>query len=78
MTAPPREMGKDGRHLLITLRHSGGGPFLKTKWWSGRPHAPHVRAGARLDVVIEPKIDRYLGDTKVEGEIKDVRIRTSG
>jgi len=78
VTAPPREMGKDGRHLLITLRHSGGGPFLKTKWWSGRPHAPHVRAGARLDVVIEPKIDRYLGDTKVEGEIKDVRIRTSG
>jgi hypothetical protein len=30
----------------------------------------------RVDVVGEPKIDRYLGSNVVEIEIKDLRIRT--
>lgn len=75
VTAPPRLMGREQRHLLVTLRHPSGGQFLKAKWWDGRPHAEYLRQGSRLDVVLEPKIDRYLGDENVEGEIKDIRPR---
>ncbi len=74
VTAAPRTMGREQQHLLIQLRQGERG-FVKAKWWQGRPHAEHLRPGTRLDVVVEPKIDRYLGDETVEVEIKDVRVR---
>ena len=76
VTAPPRTMGKEGKHLLLRLREGRGAGerFLKGKWWDGRTHADRLKVGARLDVVVEPKIDRYLGNEEVELEIKDARI----
>lgn len=74
LSAPPKLMGKEGRHLLLTLRE-GNDRFLKTKWWDGRAHIDRLRQGSRLDVVVEPKIDRYLGAESVEAEIRDARVR---
>jgi len=82
ITAPPRLMGKDGRHLMMHLRHADHSPpagagaqtFIKAKWWSGRDYLPRLTPGVPLDVVVEPKIDRYLGNESVEVEIRDARL----
>ncbi len=74
VTAPPKLMGQEKQHLLLTVRQESG-PFLRLKWWNGRAHLEHVQQRARLDVVIEPKIDRYLGNESVEAEVRDVRPR---
>lgn len=75
VTAPPRLMGKEGKHLLLRLRQRAGGAerFIKAKWWDGRAHLEALHVGARLDLVIEPRIDRYLGAEEVEAEIRDAR-----
>ncbi|MBL9119487.1 MAG: single-stranded-DNA-specific exonuclease RecJ [Phycisphaerae bacterium] len=79
VTAPPRLMGKEGKHLMLRLKQGRGAQerFLKAKWWDAKAHAALLRPGVRLDVVIEPKVDRYLGAEGVEAEIRDARVRTS-
>ena len=42
VTAPPRLMGKDQRHLLMHLKHPDGSAFLKAKWWDGRQHLERI------------------------------------
>jgi single-stranded-DNA-specific exonuclease len=76
LTAAPRTMGKEGKHLLLRLRQRSGRAdcFMKAKWWDGRVHAERLVPGTRLDVVVEPKIDRYLGNEEVEVEIRDARL----
>lgn len=78
LTAAPRAMGQQGAHLLLTLRQDGPGGrarFIKAKWWRGRAFADRLVPGTRLDVVVEPKIDRYLGAESVEADVRDVRVR---
>lgn len=77
VTAPPRTMGKAEQHLQLSLRDATGQRFAKAKWWNGRAFAAHVRQGSRIDAVVEPKIDRYLGGESVELEVKDVRASPS-
>jgi single-stranded-DNA-specific exonuclease len=74
VTAPPRVMGKSETHLMFHLK-SARGTFRKAKWWDGRRFAESLRPNTPLDVVVEPKIDTYLGDRNVELEVKDVRVR---
>jgi single-stranded-DNA-specific exonuclease len=78
LTSAPRTMGQQGAHLLLTLRQDsaeGRASFVKAKWWRGRAFADKLVAGARLDLVVEPKVDRYLGTEAVEVDVRDVRVR---
>jgi single-stranded-DNA-specific exonuclease len=77
VTAPPRLLGKDQRHLLIQLKDGRRSVWVKAKWWDARRHLEHFGPNSRVDVVAEPKIDRYLGNNVVELEIKDLRLRDS-
>lgn len=76
LAAPPRTLGAHGKHLALTLA-SGQGPsrrMVRAVAWNWGERRDALRAGARLDVVVEPKLSRYNGNVSVEPELKDAAV----
>ena len=73
---PPTRMGAGGQHLRA--RVSTGGRSVGAVWW----RAPEVledlveasRRDQPLDLVVEPRINRWQGREDVQLEIMDARI----
>lgn len=75
ITAPPREIGRNGRHLSMTVTDdtSSARRNLRVVWWNGAEQALNLAAGSRIDLLIHPKLNHWNGRTTVEGEIVDAR-----
>jgi single-stranded-DNA-specific exonuclease len=75
IAAEPRRFGADQNHLRLTLEQGGvclrGTAWRKAESWGG------LRAGQRLDIVFEPRIDRYNGRTEVVLNLIDQRLHDS-
>jgi len=71
LTAPPRIIGAAGTHAELKLRAASGGPFLDAVWWGGAPRLRDLPSRVPLDLVVEPKIDRFLGEERVRLVVRD-------
>ncbi len=73
-----RPFGKAGavRHLeLVVSQERFGRPsFLRVQWWDGAKHAGAFEKGMRLDLVIEPGLDRFRGAVEPNARLVDLRI----
>ena len=73
-----RPFGKAGavRHLeLVVSQDRFGRPsFLRIQWWDGARHAAALEKGMRLDLVIEPGLDRFRGAVEPNARLVDLRI----
>lgn len=75
IAGPPKQMGANGRHLMLSLRADGAQRrWLRLVWFSAGGQAADLAAGMRIDAVIEPKINAWNGRTSVEGMVRDVRV----
>jgi single-stranded-DNA-specific exonuclease len=70
---PPEAMGARGDHLKVFVRD--GSRELRVVGFGWGERRESLRAGARVDVVIEPKVNRWNGTARVEGELKDIHHR---
>ena len=72
----PEAMGAHGRHMSMVVRQESR--MMRLVGWSWGEHRTRIPAGAALEAVIRPKINRWRGKESVEGEICDVRIVSGG
>lgn len=75
ITAPPREIGRNGRHLSLTVTDDASNVRrnLRVVWWNAAEHALNLAAGSRIDLLVHPKLNHWNGRTTVEGEVVDAR-----
>ncbi|MEM7755378.1 MAG: single-stranded-DNA-specific exonuclease RecJ [Planctomycetota bacterium] len=74
----PRVMGRSGDHLAIRVESGSGADrrALRIVAWGWGEHADKLIQGSTLDLVLTPKLNTWNGQTKVEAELRDLRIRT--
>ena len=68
---PPRAVGADGSHLMMTLRR--GSQVLRAMAFRMGARAGEVAMGEPLDVVYTPRWNTFRGETKLELEVVDFR-----
>lgn len=72
-----RRMGGDLRHLSLEIRDprdGAGGGRLRAVWFGGGEHAAALVPGRRIDLAVEPRVDRWRGRERVEAHVRDVRL----
>ena len=72
-----RRMGSDQKHLAVQERapgHGAGGGTLRAVWFGGGEHAAALVPGRRVDLAVEPRLNRWQGRERVEGHVRDVRV----
>ncbi|MBL8745158.1 MAG: single-stranded-DNA-specific exonuclease RecJ [Phycisphaerae bacterium] len=67
----PESMGARGDHLRFFIRDGRREMRVVAFGWGERGR--ELRGGMRVDVVIEPKINRWNGSERVEAELRDLR-----
>ena len=48
--------------------------FLRVQWWDGAKHAQSLEKGMRLDLVIEPGLDRFRGAVEPNARLVDLQV----
>lgn len=88
LVGDPQPLGARGDHLAMTVcalgdagvaGARGGVRVLAWNWsklWSGV--AASIRPGAVIEMVVEPKLSRWNGNTRVEPVLADLRVVGSG
>jgi single-stranded-DNA-specific exonuclease len=73
----PRQIGPEGRHLMLRLRQTNGSGqvWMRAVWWRAGSHASDLAVGQTIDAAVEPRINEWNGRVSVELEIKDVMVR---
>ncbi len=71
---PPETMGARGDHLRFFIRDEDRELRVVAFGWGER--GKDLKAGMRIDAVVEPKINRWNGSARVEAELRDVRLPT--
>lgn len=66
----PQPLGAEGRHLAIHVRQRDR--LMKLLAWNWGERRSDLHAGARLDVVIEPKLNTWRGVVSVEPHVRDL------
>lgn len=73
---PPRPLGKQGRHIALTLesasRAEGIARSLRVVGWDWAEHAEGLRRGQVIDCVVEPKVSEFAGVERAEPVLIDV------
>lgn len=70
--APPTPLGTSGKHSSFLLR--AGDAALRVVAWNWSEELAPLRRGMRVDAAICPVISTWQGTTRVEGELRDLRI----
>ena len=80
LAEPPRTMGSEGKHLALRFRQDRDGRrrMIRGVWWNQGALAERLAAGARVDAVLEPKVNEFNGRITVEADLKDVLVHSSG
>ncbi len=69
----PDALGASGSHIALRLGEPGG-PAVRVVAWNWGIHAPRIPPGAPVEAVIEPKLSRWNGNTRVEPVLADLRV----
>lgn len=76
LTRPAQRMGREGKHLSLYLRGSESTAALRAIAWGMGDRADALPAGMHVDVVFEPSINEWRGNTTAELQIIDIRPST--
>ena len=76
VSEPPRPIGDQGKHLELRFHQDRDGQrrAIRGVWWDGGALAEKLAAGQRLDLVIEPRLDEWRGQVRVQAVVRDVRV----
>ncbi|MDX2114825.1 MAG: single-stranded-DNA-specific exonuclease RecJ [Planctomycetota bacterium] len=69
----PETVGSTGAHLAMFLRQ--GARELRVMGWGWGEKRDILRAGQRLDAVVEPRLNRWNGRERVEAQLLDLALR---
>jgi single-stranded-DNA-specific exonuclease len=73
----PDALGARGDHVAFRLSHRGAdSETLRVVAWNWAPHANEIPPGAAVEVIVEPKLSRWNGNTRVEPVLCDLRLLT--
>jgi single-stranded-DNA-specific exonuclease len=75
VAGPPRVVGKDGKHLQLTVRQ--GTSSIKCIAFGHADATSWLKSGSRIDIAGEPTVSEYLGRRSVEFKVKDLRVADS-
>lgn len=75
LAGTPNRCGQSGDHLQLKVRQ--GEVMLKCIAFGMGDMAEKLRGGMRIDVAAEPSLNHYNGNTTVQLEVKDLRVRGS-
>jgi len=92
VAGPPRIVGKDGRHLQLTVRQTGStsspragsmnspqaGSLIKCIAFGQAESTSWLKSGARIDIAGEPTRNEYNGRVSVEFKVKGLRAASVG
>ena len=69
----PDMLGSTGNHLALRLGEVGR-PALRVLAWNWGDRAAEIPPGARIEAIVEPKLSRWNGNTRVEPVLADLRV----
>jgi single-stranded-DNA-specific exonuclease len=75
LNGTPSPFGKTGNHLSFrvgSIDHAG--PTLRVVGWNWARHLDRIPPGAPVEMVIEPKLNSWNGNTRVEPVLVDLRV----
>ncbi len=71
----PTLMGKTGNHLSMRVgSRSNPGQMLRVVAWNWGRYLDQIPTGAPIEMIIEPKISTWNGNTRVEPILVDLRV----
>ncbi len=71
----PTVMGKTGNHLSMRVGpRDHNGPMLRIVAWNWAGYLDQIPAGAPVEVIVEPKVSNWNGNTRVEPVLVDLRV----
>lgn len=83
----PRMLGSHGKHVSLLVKRSASkqeetgpgageiGGVMRVVGWNWGAYAERFREGAMLDMVVEPRLSTWNGQTRVEAELCDAAER---
>lgn len=66
--------GKTGAHLSLRVAPIEGGPALRVIGWGWAMHAGSIPTGAPVELIVEPRLSTWNGNTRVEPVLVDLRV----
>jgi single-stranded-DNA-specific exonuclease len=69
----PDMLGASGSHIALRLGEPGSAA-IRVVAWNWGVHAARIPPGAPVEAVIEPKLSRWNGNTRVEPVLADLRV----
>lgn len=69
----PEFLGSAGNHLALRMGEPGR-PAVRVLAWNWGVHAAEIPPGARVEAIVEPKVSRWNGNTRVEPVLADLRV----
>lgn len=78
LAAPPRILGKTGKHASLLLAQNGRQMRAVAWGWGEEGRAGELRRGMKLDLVVRPQLSTFDGRVRVEPEVKDLRLVEAG
>jgi len=71
----PTPMGKTGNHLALRVGpRDQQGPMMRVVAWNWGRHFGDIPAGAPIEMIVEPKLSTWNGNTRVEPVLVDLRV----
>jgi len=74
LNGAPDMLGASGNHLALRLSGTDSGGVVRAVAWNWGGHAASIPPGSPVEVVIEPKLSRWNGHTRVEPVLADLRV----
>lgn len=75
LNGPPTPMGKTGNHLSFRVGpRDRNGPVLRIVAWNWARYLSQIPSGAPVEMIIEPKVSTWNGNTRVEPVLVDLRV----
>ncbi|MEX0877159.1 MAG: DHHA1 domain-containing protein, partial [Phycisphaerales bacterium] len=67
--------GKTGNHLSLRIGSAGGnGPAVRVVGWGWARHAAGIPNGAPVEMIVEPVLSTWKGNTRIEPVLVDLRV----
>jgi len=71
-----KPFGQTGHHLSLRVGAiDQRGAVLRVVAWNWARHLDRIPSGARIEMIIEPKLSTWNGNTRVEPVLVDLRVR---
>ena len=75
LNGPATPMGKAGNHLSLRVGpRDQSGPMLRVVAWNWARHLDLIPPGAPVEIIVEPKVSSWNGNTRVEPVLVDLRV----